>query len=145
MGYQRITVEAPRRRPFDPEHPVNGPVLFDIDERHPGGQAYLAEGDRAEVYPTAEVNKRLGEGRLVKVDPKAPAQPAAIDPNSLWALAGLDDGTVKVLEGAGIGDVAALTMAWNSGDLQKTQGIGKGRLDAIRHALITANHIGEDA
>lgn len=144
MAYQRITVFAPRIRPLDPERPENKVILFDIDERHPGGQAFLAEGNTAEVFPTPEVTKRLGDGRLVKVDPKGPApDPTAIDPNSLFALT-LDDDTVKVLEGAGIGDVVALVGAWRSGDVQKVRGVGKARLEQIKHALVKGSHLGED-
>lgn len=145
MGYQRITVFAPRTRPFDPGRPQNKGVLFEIDDRHPGGQAYLAEGNTADVYPTTEVNARLGDGRLVKVDPKTPPDPTAVDPKSLYSLVSLDDATIKVLEGAGIGDVPLLIAAWHSGDVQKADGVGKGRLAAIKTALVTANHISEDA
>ena len=147
MGYPTITVFAPRTRPFDPDHPQNRGVLFEIDERHPGGQAYLAEGNTAEVYPnTPAVRERLGDGRLVKVDPKAePPDPAAVDPHSLYALTALDDATVKVIEAGGIGDVPALIQAWNTGDVQKLANVGKGRLAMIKHALVQAGHIGEDA
>lgn len=145
MAYATITVFAPRIRPFNPERPENKVLLFEIDERHPGGQAFLAEGNTADVYPTAAVKERLGDGRLVKVDPKAP-QPdvEAIDPNSLYSLTSLDEPTIKTLEGAGFGDVSALVLAWRSGDVQKINGVGKGRLAQIKHALVAASHIGED-
>lgn len=145
MGYQTITVRAPRIRPFNPDRPENKVLLFEIDERHPGGQAFLAEGNTAEVFPTPMVKERLGDGRLVKVDAGAPApDPDEIDPNSLYSLTGLDDATIKVLEGAAIGDVSFLVQAWRSGDVQKVSGIGKGRLEQIKHALVAASHIGED-
>ena len=57
MGYQRIKVFAPRTRPFDADRPQNKGVLFEIDERHPGGQAYLAEGNTADGYPTPAVKE----------------------------------------------------------------------------------------
>jgi len=144
MGYATIQVRAPRIRPFDKDRPENKVILFEIDERHPGGQAFLAEGNTADVYPTAAVKERLGDGRLVKVDASAPPVDVdAIDPNSLYALT-LDDATVKVLDGAGYGDVSALVQAWRSGDVQKVNGIGKGRLEQIKHALVAGSHIGED-
>lgn len=144
MGYQTIKVRAPRIRPFNADRPENKVILFEIDERHPGGQAFLAEGNTADVYPTAAVKERLGDGRLVKVDASAPPVDVdAIDPNSLYALT-LDDATIKVLDGAGYGDVSALVQAWRSGDVQKVNGIGKGRLEQIKHALVAGSHIGED-
>ena len=146
MAYQTITVFCPRIRPFDPDRPENKVILFEIDERHPGGQAFLAEGNTADVFPSAEVKARLGDGRLVKVDPKGPApDPAAIDPSSLYSLTSLDDATIKVLEGAAISDVDGLVQAWKSGDVQKVQGVGKGRLEAIKHALVSVDKLGEDA
>lgn len=145
MGYQTIKVRAPRIRPFNADRPENKVILFEIDERHPGGQAFLAEGNTADVYATPMVKERLGDGRLVKVDASAPAvEVEQIDPNSLYSLTSLDDATIKVLDGAGYGDVSALVLAWRSGDVQKVNGVGKGRLEQIKHALIAAGHLGED-
>ena len=41
-------------------------ILFERDRRHPGGEAYVAGTDEADVYPTAGVISRLRDGKLVE-------------------------------------------------------------------------------
>lgn len=62
----------------------NKVVLWEQDERHPGGEAYVVREDKVvEVYPTARVKQLLGEEALVKtsaaVAPAAPAPKAEED------------------------------------------------------------------
>lgn len=41
-------------------------VLFERDSQHPGGEAYIAGQDEAEVYPTPKVVSLLRDGKLVE-------------------------------------------------------------------------------
>lgn len=42
-------------------------VLFERDNQHPGGEAYVAGTDEAEVFPTGKVISLLRDGKLVEV------------------------------------------------------------------------------
>lgn len=57
--------------------PDNKVVLWEKDDRHPGGEAWVdgTMKNPVEVYPTDTVRGRLADGQLVEVKPekKAPA------------------------------------------------------------------------
>lgn len=145
MGYPTIWVHAPRKRPFNPDNPTNRVVLFEIDSRHPGGQAFLAEGDEAEVWSQSpEVKKRLGTSALVlgkRQTGKGGAPIETIDPDSLHAVQGLGDRTIDALAAAGITTVGELVDAVTSGDIETINGVGPKRLEEIVEALVQAGHI----
>lgn len=42
-------------------------ILFERDPRHPGGEAFIAGTDEADVYPTAKVTALIREGKLEEV------------------------------------------------------------------------------
>lgn len=46
-------------------------ALFDKDDRHPGGEAFVAGADVVEVFPSPEVSGAIARGALVQVKAKA--------------------------------------------------------------------------
>lgn len=42
-------------------------VLFERDERHPGGEAFVAGLDEVDVFPTPRVTALIREGKLEEV------------------------------------------------------------------------------
>lgn len=143
MGYPTIVVHAPRSRPASAGG-GNKVVLFSKDKRHPGGEAFLAEGDEAEVWSgDPEVKKLIGTGALV-VGPLPRAKSGAvvqpINPDSLAAI-GLDGRTIDTLAEAGCTTVGELVDLVTSGDIDKTPGIGPKRREEIAEALIKAGKI----
>ena len=139
MGLKRITVRAKRKRRFDPERPENRVVLWDRDRRHPGGQAFLAEGDTADVYPTAAVKKKLGT-ELEEVSSGDNVDRAAIDDDALGSL-GLDGPLVATLQKGGIDSVTELLDAYKDNEFEKFPGVGEKRVEVIRVALAEADLI----
>lgn len=144
MGYPTIHVHAPIRKSVggDGGRPV---VVFDKDERHPGGEAFLAEGDEADVFRTPTIAARLGkgllvEGRLPKVKDASGKEVPKVDPESLNSL-GLEPPTLDALNKAAVASVGQLVAMLEKGDLPKVPGIGPGRVEEIAHRLVLANRI----
>ncbi len=52
-----------------PSQPDGGDkvVLFEIDDRHPGGEAFVAGDKPVEVFPTPRVTALIREEKLVEV------------------------------------------------------------------------------
>lgn len=42
-------------------------VIFERDERHPGGEAYIGGTGSVEVFPTPEIQRLMREGLIIKV------------------------------------------------------------------------------
>lgn len=142
--YPTITVHAPRKRPLDPARPLNEVILFSIDHHHPGGKAFLAEGDEADVWPgDPRVKELIGTGALVKgpMPRDRGGKPAeTLDPESLHAI-GLAQGTVDALAKVGVTSTTELVDVVVSGDIEDTTGIGKARRAEIIEALERAGRI----
>lgn len=45
-------------------------ALFDRDDRHPGGECFIAGPGVHEVFPSAQVSAAIAAGKLVQVKPK---------------------------------------------------------------------------
>lgn len=56
----------------------NRVALWERDDRHPNGEAFIAGDGLAQVYPTPAVKRRLADGLLTDVTPTKPvAKPKA--------------------------------------------------------------------
>ncbi len=156
MGYRRITVQAKRKRPLNPERPENEVYLFELDHRHPGGQVTICEGDTVTCYPTPKVQALLGTGNVEQVTDatvieeaiakSAPApvvETADIAPESLFNLE-LDERIIDAVTAGGFNSIGSVAEAYREGALEQVKGIGKGRLEKIGHALVSAGHLDED-
>lgn len=144
MSYPTVVVHAPRQRPAGVGG-GNKVVLFSKDKRHPGGEAFLAEGDEAEVWNgDPEVKALIGTGALV-LGPlprgKSGEVVQVINPDSLAAVEGLDARTIDALGAAGCTTVAELVDLVTSGDIDNTTGIGPKRKAEIVDALVLAGKI----
>lgn len=172
-GYESKVVVAPRRRALDPENPANKTILFELNTEavhHPGGQAFVAEGDMARVYPSAKVLALIGTTKLrwatteeaaafdklekVRAEQKAalfkkqqteaPVAPAMtvteIQPGSIASL-GLHDDITSALAAAGIETIARLLERLREGE--PIDRIGVARKTAIVDKLTEAGYLSE--
>lgn len=127
-------------------------AIWERAPEHPDGEAYLAaphvgqEAETAEVGRTAEINKRLSDGRLVEVrrarraavieEPAAPPSeesPAAVlDPLQTPGL--LTDAQRQALTDAGIINADDVRRV-SDDDLERVEGIGPATVARLRAAV----------
>ena len=148
-GYEFIHVVAPLKKKLDPSKPSRRVVLFERDRAHPGGQAFLAEGDSALVYRTPKVGELIGLGVLKEVGGEKEAKTMAkkVDENSIHSLEGLTDATKALLEKNNVRTIngsGGLVEKRLSGDLAAIKGVAKKRLAEVDHALLEAELVTED-
>jgi hypothetical protein len=117
-------------------------AIWEVDERHPDGEVFLAKAHKGEDDPTIEVartnaiNTRLGDGRLIECEarPKpAPRDSTETAPNQGGGAQAITDAQGKALAAAGF-DTPEKIRAASDDDLLKVDGIGPAALVRLREA-----------